>query len=173
MTSEVREDTSNGPVDSRGVDTSGERLTKPRRGSALRALVRQLAAAVYVVLLHSFVAQWLVTLPLLGLAVEMALVFAASALLAKVTDGPLRTVALVGPFVALFSLVIALTAVEWSSLDAQFWILRAAHFVWLSGAGLLGVYVVRPAGTGLAFAQRWNRPSCARRRRTSRPPRPR
>lgn len=146
MTSDLRDDTPGAPVESDGMSTSEDRLHEPtprERGSRFRALVRQLAAAVYVVLLHSFVAGWIVTLPLLGLAVEVALVFAASALLAKITDGPLRTVGFVGSFVALFSLVIALTALDWSSLDARFWLLRAAHFAWLTAAGLLGAYSVR------------------------------
>lgn len=86
-------------------------VTDPSPGGlrqGLRALVRQLATAVYALVAFSLFARLLPTSAWAMVAAEVLTVFAAAAILARLVEGPWWTVGLVGPLVALLDLTVLL-----------------------------------------------------------------
>lgn len=110
--------------------------------NVLRALVRQLATAVYAIVVFSFLSRLAPNASLAGVVIEAAVVFAAAALLARLVDGPFWTVAWVGPFVAGLNLSLILLGQPEGPMSVVGWPL---FFVTLPplAAGLGGAWVAR------------------------------
>lgn len=114
---------------------------EPRgRSGILRTLVRQLAAAMYVVLACSRLAPLIPDVPLAAMAVYVLIVGGASALLAKLVEGSTVSAGLVGLWVALLFFAIELTATPWDLIDPVWTGLSVLQIALLTGAGWLGAY---------------------------------
>lgn len=118
----------------------------------VRALVRQLSAAVYALVLFAVAASLLPLGSYWGLVVEVGVVGLIAAVVARLVEGALWTVALVGPFVALLDLGIVLLSAPEGPAAVVSWALFAIVVPPLVGGGL-GTFAGRKLQARTAAAQ--------------------
>lgn len=120
-------------------------MTDPSPGGlrhGLRALVRQLATAVYALVAFSLLARLMPISTWAMVAAEVITVFAAAAILARLVEGPWWTVGLVGPLVALLDLSMLLLGNLEGPAAVLDWRLVFVVLPPVAG-GLLGTWISR------------------------------
>lgn len=107
----------------------------------LRAVVRQLAAAVYAVVATAMLDGLARGSPAFSIALELGLVALAAAIVSFAVAGPLWTSALVGLFVGLIDLVVVLAL--GAGPGTAGWLPFVGVVLWPALAGLAGAVLVR------------------------------